>query len=155
MKPQWLPMLCCCLGLFACDGERPTTRTQDASASSATSAPAANTLAATRVADTDLVARLGMVFNDADPWMAGAVLVRGRMQVGDRLFLLTRDDQRIAVRITAIRDDITQSALDEAAAPRGVFLSFRREPSAAAVAPGTEPLLTGDPAAVDYSQLVP
>ncbi|MCC6562423.1 MAG: hypothetical protein IT478_13780 [Xanthomonadales bacterium] len=94
--------------------------------------------------------RLGMVFGDSDPWMAGAVLEHGRIRVGDRLYLLDRENQRIPVRITAIRDDASQSDVTEAGAPHGIFLSFRPEPFAAANLP-PDCVLVGDPALRDYA----
>lgn len=102
------------------------------------------------VADTSARVRLGMVFSDSDPWMAGAVIDRGRIRVGDRLFLLDRENQRIPVRITAIRDDATQSDVAQATAPQGVFLGFRPEPFAATNLPA-DCVLVGDPALRDYT----
>lgn len=102
------------------------------------------------VADISARVRLGMVFSDSDPWMAGAVIDRGQIRVGDRLFLLASDQRRIPVQIAAIRDDATQSDVAEAGAPQGVFLGFRPEPFAATNLPA-DCVLVGDPALRDYA----
>jgi hypothetical protein len=113
-----LALLVLALTLAGCSDEAthlPATPT-GAAASGATPAP---------VTDQTLRARIGMVFTDSDPWMAGAALEQGTLRVGDRVFLRTNDDSTIAVTITAIRDDATQTDVTEAAAPQGVFLSFK------------------------------
>ena len=129
------------VALVACSGPAP-----DAPAPAAkVETPAA--------ADSDALVRLGMVFTDADPWMAGALLVRGKLHVGDRLYLLTRDDPRVLVLISAIRDDDSQSDVTEAAAPQGVFLSFRPESPLPSPAPvGTDPLMVGDSSLTDHGR---
>ena len=132
MKTPLLPALLA-LALAACSNEA----AQDPASSAGANAP--------RVADRDVRVRLGIVFADGDPWMAGAVLENGRIQVGDRLFLRTRDGRSASVQITAIRDDATQSDVTEAAAPQGVFLSFRPEASTAIGEAGSDAMLLGDP----------
>ena len=114
------------VALVACSGPAP-----DAPAPAAkVETPAA--------ADSDALVRLGMVFTDADPWMAGALLVRGKLHVG---------------LITAIRDDASQSDVTEAAAPQGVFLSFRPESPLPSPAPvGTDPLMVGDSSLTDHGR---
>ena len=130
------PLLSCLLALLlgACSTDDPAAdRSQSDAATTAT------------VADASARVRLGMVFSDSDPWMAGAVIERGRIRVGDRLFLLDRDPPYLAVRITAIRDDATQSDVTEASASQGVFLSFRAEPAATIGEFGPDRLLVADP----------
>ena len=110
-----------------------------------TGAEAANTTPA-HLADQTLRARIGMVFTDADPWMAGAVLESGTLRVGDRVFLRAKNSSPTPVTIIAIRDDATQTDVIEAAAPQGVFLSFRPDASTSIGEVGPETLLLGDPA---------
>ncbi len=112
MKTPLLPFLLV-LALAACSNEA----AQDPASSAGANAP--------RAADHDVRMRLGVVFADGDPWMAGAVIDQGRIRVGDRLFLRTQDGRSVPVQITAIRDDATQSDVAEATAPQGVFLSFK------------------------------
>jgi len=128
------------LSLLACSADAP-----DAPAAKPSAQDASGT-----VADTSARVRLGMVFGDSDPWMAGAVIDRGRIHVGDRLFLLSPDNQRIPVEIIAIRDDDTQSDVTEASAAQGVFLGFRPEPFAATKLTA-DCVLVGDPALRDYA----
>lgn len=128
------------LSLLACSADAP-----DAPAAKPSAQDASGT-----VADTSARVRLGMVFGDSDPWMAGAVIERGRIRVGDRLFLLSSDQRRIPVQLAAIRDDATQSDVAEAGAPQGVFLGFRPEPFAATSLPA-DCVLVGDPALRDYA----
>lgn len=103
------------------------------------------------VADRDVRVRLGIVFTEGDPWMAGAVIDRGRVRVGDRLFLHTQEGRVVPVQITAIRDDATQSEVVEAAAPQGVFVSFKPEASTSIDDAGSEAMLLGDPEAASPS----
>lgn len=143
IKARFYILLALLLG--ACSAEPPAT--PDA-------ASVAQPGSAAIVADTTALARIGMVFTDSDPWMAGAVLERGKVRVGDRLFLLSRDNQRVPVEITAIRDDDTHSEVTEATAPRGVFLSFRPESVHAEVDVEAESLLVGDSTLLDYTRAV-
>ena len=99
----------------------------DAPAPTATTAAARDAATAAPRNDPTARARLGIVFADSDPWMAGAVIEHGRIHVGDRLFLSTDNNTHILVTITAIRDDATQADVTEAAARQGVFLSFRAD----------------------------
>ena len=132
MKTPLLPALLA-LALAACSNE-------------AAQAPAsAAGVHAPRVGDRDLRVRLGIVFADSDPWMAGGLIDQGRIRIGDRLFLRTQDGRSAPVQITAIRDDATQSDVTEAAAPQGVFLSFRPEASTAIGEAGSDAMLLGDP----------
>lgn len=117
----------------------------DAPAPSATTAAAPNAAIAAPHSDPTARARLGIVFADSDPWMAGAVLESGRIHVGDRLFLRTDKYAHIPVTITAIRDDATHADVPEATAPQGVFLSFRPEASTAIGETESDAMLLGDP----------
>ena len=111
-------LLVLALTLAGCsdDAAHPPAAMAGAEASDTTPAPAA---------DPTLRARVGMVFTDTDPWMAGAMLEQGTLRVGDQLFLRANDASPIPVTITAIRDDATQADVTEASAPQGVFLSFK------------------------------
>ena len=132
-------LLVLALTLAGCsdDAAHPPSAMAGAEASDTTPAPAA---------DPTLRARVGMVFTDTDPWMAGAMLEQGTLRVGDQLFLRANDASPIPVTITAIRDDATQADVTEAAAPHGVFLSFRPDASTSTGEVGPETLLLGDPA---------
>lgn len=133
MKTPLFPALLA-LALGACSNE-------------AAQAPALSTdTKSTGVADHDVRVRLGIVFTEGHPWMAGAILEQGTLRVGDRLFLHARDDQR-AVIIKAMRDDATRAEVNEARAPQGVFLSFAPETPATIGDLGSDPILLGDPAA--------
>ena len=115
----WFPAVLLAFALVACSGDAPAPSAHSGAApESATVAPRSDPTAR---------ARLGIVFADSDPWMAGAVIEHGRIHVGDRLFLSTDNNTHILVTITAIRDDATQADVTEAAAPQGVFLSFRAD----------------------------
>lgn len=140
-----LPAVLLAFALVACS--------DDAPAPSATTGAAPESATAAERSDPTARARLGIVFSDNDPWMAGAVLENGRIQVGDRLFLHTRDGRSVPVQITAIRDDTTQSDIAEATAPRGVFLSFRPDSLDVTVDMGPESMLFGDPVPIGEDQL--
>lgn len=127
----------------------------DAIEAPAASPAATTTEAAAAHTDPSARVRLGIVFTDADPWMAGAILERGTLRIGDRLFLLTRSGQRIRVQLTAIRDDATQAAVNDASAPQDLFLSFRPESLNTAVDVGSEALLVGDSEAVEHAVAAP
>jgi len=77
-------------------------------------------------ASADAVAvQLGMVFVDGDPTlMGGALIVRGRLSVGDLLEMMGDDGRRVDVRIDAIKDDASAALVSTAKAPAGVFLTF-------------------------------
>jgi len=132
----WFPAVLLAFALVACSGDAP--------APSATTGAAPESTTVAPRSDPTARARLGIVFSDSDPWMAGAVLENGRIQVGDRLFLRTDDDAHIPVTITAIRDDTTQTDVTEATAPRGVFLSFSRLSAQSRRSIDNYTLLTGD-----------
>lgn len=72
-------------------------------------------------------ARIGIIFADADPWMAGAVIEQGQLAVGDRALLRLADGRTLHVTITAIREDATHAEVAITVAPSEVFLSFRPE----------------------------
>lgn len=142
-----LPPILFLLALAGCSGEAP--------APSATTGAAPESATAAERSDPTARARLGIVFTDNDPWMAGAVIEEGHIRVGDQLLLRTDNGAHIPVTITAIRDDATQTDVSDASAPRGVFLSFRPKPSYAIGDLGYEPLLLGDPALLQYQQTRP
>ena len=140
MKSRFrLALIVLALTLAGCsdDAAHPPAATTGAEASDTTPAPAA---------DPTLRARVGMVFTDTDPWMAGAVLESGTLRVGDRVFLRAKNSSPTPVTIIAIRDDATQTDVTEASAPQGVFLSFRPDASTSTGEVGPETLLLGDPA---------
>ena len=130
-----LALLAFAIAACSKDAANPPSASTDADAVVAAAAP---------IADRMLRARIGMVFTDTDPWMAGAVVERGTLRVGDHAILLASNASSIPVTITAIRDDATQTDVAEATAPQGVFLSFRPASTKATLDAGSEAVLVGD-----------
>lgn len=128
--------------LTACSREPPGT--------TANATPETAQVAAS-AADAATFVRLGMLFTDSDPWMAGAVLIRGQLRVGDHLFLLTRDNHRVPVEIVAIRDENSRVDVPLAEAPGDLFLSFQAAPDQGQEVQASNALLVGDPETRDYA----
>jgi hypothetical protein len=145
VRPMRVSILILLFALLAACADESTDATAAAGTESVPAGATTNT-------ESDALAPVGLLFTDSDPWMAGAEIVQGTLRVGDRLYLLGSTQQRIAVIVTAIRDDATRSDVGEASAGQGVFLSFRAESAPTSVGLGADPLLVGDPAMSDHAQ---